>query len=233
MCKTRRRSSGASYAAGVRRQAMRIGRLLLVASDERHFVRSLATLGIVCFALFRAWPADAQVKPGEFFSADNAGKIRALLRHGQLFKSFANWLTYRDRPVPDARVAIYPFKRVFEVAETTTDVQSGLAETCFLPSPDTRERETWYINMGASDKSMFTLQAVIDAAHRTIAYRTNRLRRSGTGGPPLPKGQEQENPEQADQIGDPQVARPMRAKIDSRDRADCQDHDRSYGDDPA
>ena len=86
-------------------------------------------------------------------------------RHGQLFKSFANWLTYRDRPVPDARVAIYPFKRVFEVAETTTDVQSGLAETCFLPSPDTRERETWYINMGASDKSMFTLQAVIDAAH--------------------------------------------------------------------
>lgn len=86
-------------------------------------------------------------------------------RRGHLFKSFANWLAYRDRPVPDARIAIYPFKRVFEVAETTTDVQSGLAETCFLPSPDTRERETWYINMGASTKDMFTLQAVVDAAH--------------------------------------------------------------------
>jgi hypothetical protein len=86
-------------------------------------------------------------------------------RQGELFKSFANWLTYRDRPVPDAKVAIYPFKRLFEVAETTTDVQSGLAETCFLPSPDTKERETWYINMGASDRGMFTLQAVIDAAH--------------------------------------------------------------------
>lgn len=74
-------------------------------------------------------------------------------------------LAYRDRPVPDARVAIYPFRRVLEVAETTTDVQSGLAETCFPQSPDTKERETWYINTGTSDKSMFTLQAVVDAAH--------------------------------------------------------------------
>jgi len=54
---------------------------------------------------------------------------------------------------------------VFEVAETTTDVKSGLAETCFLPSPDTKERETWYINMGAATKEMFTLQALVDAAH--------------------------------------------------------------------
>jgi hypothetical protein len=44
-------------------------------------------------------------------------------------------------------------------------VQSGLAETCFLPSPDTQEKETWYINMGVADKHMFTLQAVVDAAH--------------------------------------------------------------------
>jgi hypothetical protein len=86
-------------------------------------------------------------------------------RHGELYKSFANWLTYRDRPVANARVAIYPFKRLFEVAETTTDVQSGLAETCFLPSPDANEKETWYINMGVTSKSMFTLQAVVDAAH--------------------------------------------------------------------
>jgi hypothetical protein len=86
-------------------------------------------------------------------------------RRGELFKSFANWLTYRDRPVPDARIAIYPFKRVFEVAETTTDVKSGLAETCFLPSPDTKERETWYINMGAATMEMFTLQALVEAAH--------------------------------------------------------------------
>jgi hypothetical protein len=89
----------------------------------------------------------------------------AYSRKGELYKSFANWLTYRDRPVPDARIAIYPFKRLFEIAETTTDVQSGLAETCFLPSTDTKEKETWYINMGAADKTMFTLQAVVNAAH--------------------------------------------------------------------
>lgn len=62
-------------------------------------------------------------------------------RHDELFKSFANWLAYRDRPVPDARVAIYPLKRLFEVPETTTDVQSRLAETRFLPLPDAKEKE--------------------------------------------------------------------------------------------
>jgi hypothetical protein len=70
-----------------------------------------------------------------------------------------------DSHPPSARIAIYPFKRVFEVAETTTNVKSVLAETCFLPSPDTKERETWYINMGVSMKEMFTLQALVDAAH--------------------------------------------------------------------
>lgn len=86
-------------------------------------------------------------------------------RKGELLRSYVSWVTYRDRPVPDARIAIYPFKRLFSVAESNTDVQSGLGETCFLPSPSTKERESWYINMGASSKEMFTLQAVVDAAH--------------------------------------------------------------------
>jgi hypothetical protein len=47
-------------------------------------------------------------------------------------------------------VAIYLFKESLKVAETR-DVQSGLAETRFLPSLETKERETRYINMGASD----------------------------------------------------------------------------------
>ncbi|HYA35042.1 MAG TPA: DUF1329 domain-containing protein, partial [Candidatus Binataceae bacterium] len=34
---------------------------------------------------------------------------------GQLWQNHIYWLTYRDRPVPDARVAIYPFKRAFVV----------------------------------------------------------------------------------------------------------------------
>jgi hypothetical protein len=88
-----------------------------------------------------------------------------LLKH--VYHQFVSKLLarVRDRPIADARVAVYPFKRLFEVAETTTDVQSGLAETCFLPSPDVREKETWYINMGVTNKNMFELQAVVDAAH--------------------------------------------------------------------
>ena len=38
------------------------------------------------------------------------------------------WLATRDRPVPDAKVAIYPFKRSFVVGAVSTDVQSGLGD---------------------------------------------------------------------------------------------------------
>lgn len=86
-------------------------------------------------------------------------------REGELYKNFTNWLVYRDRPVPSARVAIYPYKRLFEVAEATTDVKSGLSEVHYLPSHHTEERETWYINMGVATKQMFTLDALVKEAH--------------------------------------------------------------------
>ena len=35
---------------------------------------------------------------------------------GRLFRTHIYWVAYRDRPVPDARVAIYPFRRLFVVA---------------------------------------------------------------------------------------------------------------------
>ena len=70
----------------------------------------------------------------------------------------------RDRPVPDAKVAIYPFKRVFVVGAVSTDVQTGLATMCYLPGIETPERECWYINMGAVDKSFFTTEAMVQAA---------------------------------------------------------------------
>jgi hypothetical protein len=86
-------------------------------------------------------------------------------RKGELSKNFTNWLVYRDRPVPNARIAIYPYKRLFEVAEATTDLSSGLSEVHYLPSHHTEERETWYINMGVATKPMFTLDALVKEAH--------------------------------------------------------------------
>jgi hypothetical protein len=83
---------------------------------------------------------------------------------GALWRTNIFWATYRDRPVPDAKVAIYPFKREFIVGSGRYDVQSGFATMCYLPAQNTPERECWYINMGAVDKAFFTTQAMVKAA---------------------------------------------------------------------
>ncbi len=81
-------------------------------------------------------------------------------RKGELWKTQIYLLTYRDRPVPDAKVAVYPFPREFVVAASSVDIQSGISTTCYLPGSNTPERECWYINMGAVDKSFFTQDAL-------------------------------------------------------------------------
>ena len=85
-------------------------------------------------------------------------------RHGELMVNFCNWLTYRDRPVPDAKVAIYPFKRVFQVNGTSTNVQNGMSSFCDLPTPGAPEKECWYINLGAVTPADFTTDAVVKSA---------------------------------------------------------------------
>jgi hypothetical protein len=92
-------------------------------------------------------------------------------RQGKLFPNHIYWLATRDRPVPDAKVAIYPFKRSFVVGAVSTDVQSGLGTMCYLPGVETPERECWYINMGAVDKTFFTTDAMV---RRGLLSRTCR-----------------------------------------------------------
>ncbi|MFZ0659075.1 MAG: DUF1329 domain-containing protein [Candidatus Binataceae bacterium] len=82
-------------------------------------------------------------------------------RQGELMLNFTNWLTYRDRPVPDARIAIYPFKRVFQVNGTSTNIQTGLSSFCDLPTPNAPEHECWYINMGAVSRDDVTPDAMV------------------------------------------------------------------------
>jgi len=83
---------------------------------------------------------------------------------GHLWRTHIYWLAYRDRPVPDARVAIYPFKREFVVGAASVDVQGNFSTMCYLPGQHTPERECWYINMGAVDRSFFTTDAMFRAA---------------------------------------------------------------------
>lgn len=82
-------------------------------------------------------------------------------RKGQLWENYVYWLAYRDRPVPDAKVAIYPFKRAFIVGAASTDVQSGQTSMCYLPSPYAPERECWYISMGAVSSADITPQTLV------------------------------------------------------------------------
>ncbi len=85
-------------------------------------------------------------------------------RNGELWKNYIRWSAYRDRATPDARVAIYPFKRTLQVAASIQDLQNGFASICYSPSPESIERDSWYINMGAVDKEFFTTRALTAAA---------------------------------------------------------------------
>ena len=85
-------------------------------------------------------------------------------QRGQLYQDHIYWMAIRDRPVPDAKVAIYPFKREFVVASAQTDVQDGLSTMCFLPSTETPEHECWYINMNSVNRNFFTVAAMVKAA---------------------------------------------------------------------
>jgi hypothetical protein len=86
-------------------------------------------------------------------------------RKGELFINYTSWMTFKDRAAPDARIAIYPFKREFQVGSSSANVQSGFSTVCYHPSIATAERDCWYINMGAIDKDFCTTQAMVKAGH--------------------------------------------------------------------
>jgi hypothetical protein len=96
----------------------------------------------------------AAVKPGD--EIDSEGwLITASDQHdkeGKLWKTMATFNRYRDRPTPDARVAIYPFKRMFQTALVDEDVQDDFSTLVCMPSRETQERECWYINLGIVTK---------------------------------------------------------------------------------
>ena len=83
---------------------------------------------------------------------------------GHLWRAHICWLAYRDRPVPDARVAIYPFKREFVVGGASIDTQGNYSTMCYLPGQHTPEHECWYINMGAIDKDFCSVKAMVGSA---------------------------------------------------------------------
>jgi Protein of unknown function (DUF1329) len=86
-------------------------------------------------------------------------------RSGKLWKTIATFNTYRDRPVPDAKIAIYPYKRMFQLGLVDEDLSTGFSSVVYMPGPTAPDRECWYIDMGTVDNAFFQPQALEAAGH--------------------------------------------------------------------
>jgi hypothetical protein len=84
---------------------------------------------------------------------------------GELRKTLVIFSAYRDRPIPDAKVAIFPFKRVFQIAMVDEDVQDGFSTAQYTPSPTAADRECWYLNMGAVTRQFFDPETMAKNSH--------------------------------------------------------------------
>src|SRR5260221_7321812 len=62
---------------------------------------------------------------------------------GKLWKTIATFNAYRDRPVADAKVAVYPFKRIFQTALVDEDLQDGFSSIVYMPGREAQDHECW------------------------------------------------------------------------------------------
>ena len=83
---------------------------------------------------------------------------------GQLAKTLVTFHAYRDRSVADAKVAIWPFKRIFQTAMVDEDLSDGFSTVIYSPGHASRD-DGLYINMGAVDRTFFTPEKMVQAGH--------------------------------------------------------------------
>ena len=84
---------------------------------------------------------------------------------GKLWKTIATFNTYDDRPVRDAKVAIYLYKRMFQTALVDEDLQDGFSTVLYMPGHESEEHESWYINMGIVTKAFLDPHQLQNYAH--------------------------------------------------------------------
>jgi hypothetical protein len=84
---------------------------------------------------------------------------------GKLWKTIATFNTYSDRPVRDAKVAIYPFKRMFQTAIVDEDIKEGTSSVVYMPGHESDEHESWYINMGIVTKAFLDPHQMQNVVH--------------------------------------------------------------------
>jgi hypothetical protein len=84
-------------------------------------------------------------------------------RDGALWKTLVIFNAYRDRSMPGAQQAVYPFRRIFESALVDEDIQSGFSTVSFMPGYEHDEREGWFIDSKAVSQSSMAAAAAAAA----------------------------------------------------------------------
>ena len=111
---------------------------------------------------------DSVLIPKRIFYIDSEGWFITasdqLNEQGELWKTIAIFHAYRDRAVPDAKVAIWPFKRIFQTALVDEDLTDGFSTVVYSPGHD-RSDDGLFVNMGAVDRTFFTPEMMVQAGH--------------------------------------------------------------------
>jgi hypothetical protein len=112
--------------------------------------------------------ADSVIIPKRILYVDSEGWFVTASdqydRQGQLWKTLVAFHAYRDRAVPNAKVAIWPFKRMFETALVDEDLTSGFSTVVYSPGHSGND-DSLFENMGAVDRTFFTPEKMVQAGH--------------------------------------------------------------------
>jgi Protein of unknown function (DUF1329) len=80
----------------------------------------------------------------------------------QLWKTLVTFHAYQDRESANARVAIWPFKRMFQTALVDEDLTDGFSTVVYSPGPASHG-DSLFVNMGAIDRDFFTPERMVQA----------------------------------------------------------------------
>jgi Protein of unknown function (DUF1329) len=116
----------------------------------------------------RAFLSDSVVIPKRILYVDSEGWFITASDqyndHDQLWKTLVTFHAYQDRPGPNARVAIWPFKRMFQTAMVDEDVTDGFSTVIYTPGHENHD-DSLFINMGATDRNFYTPERMVQAGH--------------------------------------------------------------------
>jgi hypothetical protein len=78
-------------------------------------------------------------------------------RRGDLWKTLATFNAYRDRTGSDAKLVVYPWRRMLQTAMVDEDIQNGCSSVMYTPGPESGGSEGWRVNTGTISKDLLDI----------------------------------------------------------------------------